>query len=73
MQESIAESLHLPLYAITSGELGSQVEEMENPLRNVFRLTARWKALLLLDEADVFMTNREDGNIERNSVVSSEY
>jgi SpoVK/Ycf46/Vps4 family AAA+-type ATPase len=36
----------------------------------VFRLAQTWKAVLLLDEADVFMAKRSATDLTRNAVVS---
>lgn len=60
-----------PLYTVTAGELGSQVDKVENSLGNVLELAARWNAVLLLDEADVFLEQRSNHEIERNKLVSS--
>jgi len=42
---------------------------VEPTLRNVFKIASRWRALLLLDEADVFLTQRSD-NPQINALVS---
>lgn len=44
-------------------------EEAEQELTRAFRLAGRWNAILLLDEADVFMAARND-DIVRNGFVS---
>jgi SpoVK/Ycf46/Vps4 family AAA+-type ATPase len=56
--ESIADLLRLPLYSVDASQLGDTTEEIERKLRSVFRLVASWEAVLLLDEADVFMGKR---------------
>jgi SpoVK/Ycf46/Vps4 family AAA+-type ATPase len=38
-------------------------------LRSVFKIASRWRALLLFDEADVFLTQRPD-NPQTNALVS---
>jgi len=43
---------------ITAGELGRDAEAVETQLSLIFRLTSHWKALVLLDEADVFVQRR---------------
>jgi hypothetical protein len=40
---------------ITAGELGHDAEAVEAQFSFIFRLTSYWKALVLLDEADVFV------------------
>jgi hypothetical protein len=58
-----------PLYPITCGDLGSQPAEIENNLRRHFKLAHRWGCVLLLDEAEVYLAERDD-DINRNGVVS---
>jgi len=59
-----------PLYVLSSGELGSDPDVIDDRLERVFRLAQTWKAVLLLDEADVFMAKRTATDLTRNAVVS---
>jgi SpoVK/Ycf46/Vps4 family AAA+-type ATPase len=68
--ESMAEHMKRPLYSISAGELGSSAGGMEQALDRVLELSTRWNAVLLLDEADVFLLRRTDNDINRNSIVS---
>ncbi|RYP40755.1 hypothetical protein DL767_001473 [Monosporascus sp. MG133] len=68
--ESVAEEMHAPLYSVTAGELGSGIGEIERALGRILELAERWKAVLLLDEADVFLEQRSNHEIERNKLVS---
>ncbi|KAI0098140.1 P-loop containing nucleoside triphosphate hydrolase protein [Nemania sp. FL0031] len=68
--ESVAEEMHAPLYSVTAGELGSSISEVEESLGKILDLAARWKAVLLLDEADVYLASRTEHDIERNKLVS---
>ena len=68
--ESVAESAQRPLYRVTTGELSTEVEKLEKQLSDVFRLGARWKAVVLLDEADVLMSRRTVEDLRRNSIVA---
>ncbi|KAK4508797.1 hypothetical protein PRZ48_002536 [Zasmidium cellare] len=68
--ESVAEQAHKPLYAVTSGELGTTVNDMEAALKKAFRIAKGWNAILLLDEADVFLSKRSVDNLEKNAFVS---
>lgn len=58
--ESIADRLHLPLYAVNANELGDTAKEIEGHFGQVLRLAASWNAVLLLDEADAFLEKRVD-------------
>ncbi len=68
--EAVAESLQVPLHTISSGDLGSQPWEVERGLSRILDLVARWRAILLLDECDVFLEARSAHDLERNKVVS---
>ena len=59
-----------PLYPITCGDLGSTAQEVELNLRKHFTLASKWDCVMLLDEADVFLAQRKNENLERNSIVS---
>ncbi|RFU78686.1 p-loop containing nucleoside triphosphate hydrolase [Trichoderma arundinaceum] len=50
--------------------LGTTAASVEEGLKNVFRFAERWKAVALLDEADVFLNRREITNLEQNSLVA---
>jgi hypothetical protein len=67
--EAIAERLHRPLYMVTVGELGTDVESLEENLRIILDTAANWNAVLLIDEADIFLEARTDLDIERNAMV----
>ena len=70
MQESIAELTHRPLYAISTGELSSTPEYAEPVLRTIFARAVAWDAILLLDEADLFLTKRTTNDMRRNAFVT---
>ena len=52
------------------GNLVHEEEEVETALTKWFNLAERWKAILLLDEADIFLERRATRDIERNGIVS---
>ena len=68
--ESVAEEMEAPLYSLGAGELGSFADDVDDKLADVFELCSRWKAVLLLDEADVFLEQRTTADMERNKIVS---
>lgn len=61
---------HKPLFVITCGDLGLTPSQVESSLTNVFRLANLWDCVLLLDEADVFLTQRSQDDMNRNALVS---
>ncbi|KAI1396980.1 P-loop containing nucleoside triphosphate hydrolase protein [Hypoxylon fuscum] len=69
--ECVSEYLHRPLYRVSGTDLGPDVDDIESSLQLVFDRAARWEAILLLDEADAFMSERKDDSLERNRLVST--
>ena len=69
--EAIAENAQKPLIVLSAVELGGGAVEMERNLRNILDLCKMWDALLLIDEAEVYLEARSLGNIERNAMVSA--
>ena len=55
---------------VTCGDLGTHATELEKKLHTIFQRAINWKAILLLDEADVFLQERDLHNLERNALVS---
>lgn len=45
---------------------------MENNLHRWFEMAASWDAIILIDEADVFLEKRTVADLQRNSLVSGE-
>ena len=68
--EAVAEVTHKPLYVLSAGELGITPTSLENTLVRAFELAQMWDAVLLLDEAEVFLTQRNSSDIGRNALVS---
>ncbi|KAJ5679320.1 hypothetical protein N7462_007564 [Penicillium macrosclerotiorum] len=68
--ESVAEVMQVPLYAMSAGDLGSTASSVEDSLKDILRMIPKWGAVLLLDEADVFMEARSATDLQRNELVS---
>ncbi|RSL58865.1 hypothetical protein CEP54_007594 [Fusarium duplospermum] len=70
--EAVASVHRKPLFAITCGDLGIDPREVESTLSEIFRLANLWDCILLLDEAEIFLSRREkkDDNLQRNALVS---
>jgi hypothetical protein len=68
--ECAAEASGRPLLPITCGDLGSTPREVEKKLDQAFQLAQTWNCVLLLDEADIFLTQRSENDIARNALVS---
>jgi len=70
LTETIAEAAHLPLYYVGAGELERNLMDTERKLQRVLDLARAWRAIVLIDEADVFLTKRNLDDVERNGLVS---
>ncbi|KAE8140275.1 P-loop containing nucleoside triphosphate hydrolase protein [Aspergillus pseudotamarii] len=68
--ESVAEVMRVPLYVLSAGDLGTSAGNVERALKDILRMVPKWGAVLLLDEADVFMETRNSTDLERNELVS---
>ena len=68
--EAVAEVTRRPLYMISSGELGAEPEAVHEKLKAVLEIAELWDAVLLLDEADVFLAERNDTDLSRNAITS---
>jgi ATPase family associated with various cellular activities (AAA) len=68
--ESVAETMKTPLYTMSAGDLGTQPSQVESALSNILEMNTKWNAVLLLDEADVFLEARSAHDLERNKLVS---
>ncbi|KDQ49892.1 hypothetical protein JAAARDRAFT_42481 [Jaapia argillacea MUCL 33604] len=68
--EAVAEHLKRPLYMVGSSELSTTPSYLETNLRSILNLATAWDAVLLIDEADVFLERRSLHELERNALVS---
>ena len=50
--------------------MSSDAAELEAQLTHIFQTASAWNALLLLDEADVFLQRRAELTLERNRLVA---
>ncbi|KAK2808761.1 hypothetical protein FQN50_004433 [Emmonsiellopsis sp. PD_5] len=68
--ESVAEYTKRPLLSITAADLGHEPTELEKNLLRFFRDANNWDAIVLLDEADIYLERRSINDLRRNSIVS---
>lgn len=68
--ESVADHIERPLYILNSGELGIEPSQVEENLGKALMLAVAWNAILLVDEADVFLEQRSTQDLQRNCLVS---
>jgi SpoVK/Ycf46/Vps4 family AAA+-type ATPase len=69
--ESVAEEMKAPLYTMSAGELGTRAHTVEEKLADILEMATMWNAILLIDEADIFLEQRGTGELERNELVAS--
>ena len=71
--EAAAEHVQKPLLVVSAAELanpGPGPEGIEKLLRNMFDLASVWNAIVLIDEAEVYLEARTLGDVGRNAMVS---
>ncbi|KAI8957893.1 P-loop containing nucleoside triphosphate hydrolase protein [Daldinia sp. FL1419] len=72
--ETLAAAAGKTLFSIGVGDVGTKAQDVESNLRRIFDLATKWKAILLIDEVDVFVQSRGIGHqgptTERNALVS---
>ena len=66
--EVFSESEKKPLYSVQASQLGMDAQALENELGIVLRRAKKWDAILLIDEADVYMRKRGE-HIGQNAIV----
>ncbi|GAW23561.1 hypothetical protein ANO14919_131280 [Xylariales sp. No.14919] len=68
--ESVAERTRAPLYTVSASDLGTSAGSVEAALKKALDMCALWRAVMLIDEADVFLEARKTDSLERNELVS---
>ncbi|MEM5431772.1 ATP-binding protein [Cupriavidus oxalaticus] len=67
--EVYAEVVGKPLYRVHSGQLGTTAASVGASMGGILQRAMRWNAILLLDEADVYIRCR-DNDLEHNAIVA---
>jgi hypothetical protein len=67
--EVFAEYQERPLYTMEMSEVGTSVEQVEANLQKIFARAKKWNAVLLFDEADIFLSERVASDLERSAIV----
>jgi len=68
--EAVADRTHRPLSYLQAEDLGINAATLGANIKRVFEMATDWDAVILLDEADVFMAERNPNDIHRNELVS---
>lgn len=67
--EVVAETTRRPLYMVSTGELGIDADVVDRRLDTILEITRRWGCVLLIDEADVFLSMRGH-DLAKDTLVS---
>ncbi|KAL8732268.1 MAG: hypothetical protein Q9166_002840 [cf. Caloplaca sp. 2 TL-2023] len=71
--ETLTKCAGKPLYIVGASDVGLDPQVAERALGRFFELAERWGAVLLIDEADVFLDSRGtkgEGDLSKNALVS---
>ncbi len=55
---------------VGAGDLGGTARELDKALNVIFALATEWQAIVLIDEADVFLEKRAMDDLTRNAMVA---
>lgn len=68
--EVYSEIVERPLYRVPAGQLGTTLGDVEKNLMEILQRAERWGAVMLLDEADVYIRRRGE-DLNHNAVVAA--
>lgn len=68
--EAVAEISRRPLYAVSAGELGAEMADVERRLGKVFAVASSWKCVLLIEDCDMFLRRRDHVSLINSALVS---
>ncbi|KAK0481171.1 P-loop containing nucleoside triphosphate hydrolase protein [Armillaria luteobubalina] len=68
--EATSEHVKRPLYLVGAGDLGTDANSLDMALERVFEVATTWKAIVLIDEADVYLEQRSLHDLVRNAMVA---
>lgn len=60
----------MPLLSLTMANVTLEEKVVERDMKVWFTLAERWNAILVLDEADVFLERRHPSDLARNAIVA---
>lgn len=68
--EIYSEVVERPLYRVHSGQLGTNPDKIEERLQTILERSESWGSILLIDEADVYIRER-DNSMSHNAIVAA--
>ena len=69
--ECIATEMGRPLLCLTVADIGTKETEAELNLSKWLAHATKWGAIVLIDEAETFLTKRREGDMSRNAIVAA--
>lgn len=69
--ECVAEFVQRPLLSLSCSDIGIESAKVEQQLLKFFKKAKLWGAVLLLDEADIYLEQRTARDLERNCLVAA--
>lgn len=69
--ECIAKESKRPLYPVSAGELGTTSDTLEKELTRIMQRAVEFKALLLIDDVDVFLQRQESFDFQHNAMITT--
>lgn len=70
LRSSLSHNWAEPLYVVGAGDLGTTADRVDTALSVILKVSATWGAVVLIDEADVFLEERSLQFLERNAMVA---
>jgi SpoVK/Ycf46/Vps4 family AAA+-type ATPase len=67
----VADLMQKPLLPITTAQLSESPDNIEYRLDNSFQLARRWEAILLWEDADIFLASCTSSDPTRNSIATT--
>ena len=68
--ECIADYVKRPLLSLTCSDIGVKPDEIERNLMRWFKIAESWGAIMLVDEADIYLEQRQVTDVSRNHLVA---
>lgn len=68
--ECVARHTRRPLISLSVADLGTEEVRLERKLFEWLGRAASWGAIVLIDECEVYMEQRERGELSRNALVA---
>jgi SpoVK/Ycf46/Vps4 family AAA+-type ATPase len=69
--ECIAMGMSRPLLSLTVADIGTEETSVESNLARYLGLASKWGAIVLIDEAETFLSRRKQSDLARNALLTA--